>query len=394
MTTALRTSRWARRFVFAGACWLVVWQAVVLAGVSQRTWLLPGLLGFVFHTVFGKAYSLVPTYFDRELPTTKLVPVHFLSAVGGTAFLTAGVQRSSDVVRTSGGLLWIVAVLVFAATIAWSIRDNLTGSETGTGESKAHLASIDRFANPFMLIAFCYLLVGSYELLAVHSGSPPLLDGYPPRATHLLAAGAGGLIVFAVGFRLLPRFFSAAPPEPLAWVVLPAGAVAPSLLAVSLPSGPLFALGAVLQATAVIGFGLAVFVLCYRSDRRRVGFYGVVAGGFCGILAASLGILFAVDGVTPARIASHARLNLLGLLGLTIVGVSYQFYPPAVGSFPLAGDRTAMAAMGLLFTGLLVDVGGQLTASPLASTAGQLTTLLGATAHLWLVARLFYEQAE
>jgi hypothetical protein len=208
MTTALRTSRWARRFVFAGACWLVVWQTVVLAGVSQRTWVLPALLGFVFHTVFGKAYSLIPTYFDRELSTTRLMPVHFLSAVGGTAVLTLGVQRSNDLLSTTGGLLWIVAVLLFAATIGWSIRDNLAGSETGTGESKAHLASIDRFANPFMLIAFCYLIVGSYELLAVNSGIPPLLDGYPPRAVHLLAAGTGGLIVFSVGFRLITRFFS------------------------------------------------------------------------------------------------------------------------------------------------------------------------------------------
>ncbi|MFC6720843.1 hypothetical protein [Halobacteriaceae bacterium SHR40] len=393
MTTALRTSQWARRFVFVGACWLVVWQAVVLVGVSQRTWILPALLGFVFHTVFGKAYSLVPTYFDRELSTTKLVPVHFVSAVGGTGFLTVGVHRSNDLLSTTGGLLWIGAVLVFAVTIGWSIRDNLTGSETGTSESKAQLASIDRFANPFMLIAFCYLLVGSSELLAVNSAVPPLFDGYPPRATHLLAAGAGGLIVFSVGFRLVPRFFSAPPPEPLAWLVLPAGAVAPTVLAASLPSGQFFVLGAILQASAVVGFGLAVVILFYRSDRRPVGFYGVVGGGFCGILAASFGILFAVDGVTPARIASHARLNLLGLLGLTIVGISYQFYPPAVGSFPLAGDRTATAAMGLLLAGLLVDVGGQLTASTIPSTAGQLTALLGAAVHLWLVSGLFYEQS-
>ena len=386
MTTAARTSRWARRFVLAGAGWLAIWNGAVLAGVAHRTAVTVGLLGFVFGTVFGKGYSLVPSYFERSLATTRLLPAHFLLANLGPALLAVGIETATPTLRVAGAAAWLVAVALFVGTIGATIRDNPFGSETGTGDASGHRKSLDRTANRFLPVVLGYVLVGSYGLLALETGLPELFDGYPPRTTHLLAAGGGLLLIFAVGFRLLPRFFVTSVERPLALVVLTPGAVGPTVTAFSLPAGGLFVLGAVLQATAVFGYAVAIGLLFARSDRRRVGLYGVVAGAGAGVLAVIIGLLFAFDGVTAARVAAHARLTLFGLLGLTIVGVSYQFYPPGVSSVPLVDGHTAYLALGLLGGGILVEVAGTLDGHPVVTTVGQTAVAGGSVVHVLVVA--------
>ncbi|WP_336327055.1 hypothetical protein [Halovenus sp. HT40] len=392
MTTAERISRWARRFVLAGAGWFAVWQIAVLAGVSHRTEVVIGLLGFVFGTVFGKGYSLVPSYFDRSLATTRLMPVHLLTAGLGPALLAVGIETATPTLRIAGAATWLLAVLLFVGTIGATIRDNPLGSETGTGDASGHREALDRTANRFLPVVLGYLLVGSYGLLAAETGLPTVFDGYPPRTAHLLAAGGGLLLIFTIGFRLLPRFFVTSVERPLALVVLTAGAVGPAVIAFSLPAGGLFVVGAVLQATAVTGYAVAIGLLFTRSGRRRVGLYGVVAAAGAGLLAVVIGLLFAFDGVTAARVAAHARLNLLGLLGLTIVGVSYQFYPPGVSSQPLVDDPTAYLALGLLGGGLLVEVGGTLGGLPVVTTLGQVLAAGGGVIHLVVVATVIAER--
>jgi hypothetical protein len=392
MTAAERSSRWIRRFVLAGAVLLVCWQIAELAGLARRTGVVLGLLGFVFHTVFGKAYSLVPTYFDRDLATTRLMPVHLACSLSGTVLLAADAELSRDAVGVAGALLWAAGVALFVGTIGWTIWDNLSGAETATGDHNAHRRTVDRAANLFIPIALAYLVVGSYELLAIETALPVIFDGYAPRATHLLAAGGGALIVFAVGFRLLPRFLVASPPRPLVVVVLPAGALAPALLAWDLPAGDLFRAGAVLQSAAVAGFAVAFWVLYARSERRRVGFYGVLACTVAGLVGVALGLVFAFDAPTAELVTAHRRVNVLGFLGLAIVGVSYQFYPPAVAQFLDDADRAALAVIGLLAGGLALEVAGLATGGGAATTAGRVVGTAGALAHVGLLAGLFRQQ--
>lgn len=392
MTAAERISRWARRFVLVGAGWLAIWQGAVLAGVGHRTGVVLGVLGFAFQTIFGKAYSLVPSYFDRSLATTRFMPVHLLLASLGPALLAVGIETARPALRSAGAAAWGLAVGLFVGTIGLTIRDNPLGSETGTGEASGHREPLDRTANLFFPVVLGYLLVGSYGLLAIESGLPPLLDGYPPRTSHLLAAGGGALLIFTIGFRLLPRFFVANVERELALIVLAAGALGPVTVAISLPAGQLFVVGAVLEATAVIGYAGAVAVLFARSDRRRVGLYGALAGAGAGTLAALIGLLFAFDGVTTARIAAHTRLNLLGLLGLTIVGVSYQFYPPGVSSLPLIDDRTALLALALLGGGVLAEAGGLLAGLESVRAGGRALAAGGAVVHLVVIGTVIAER--
>jgi hypothetical protein len=83
---------------------------------------------------------------------------------------------------------------------------------------------------------------------------------------------------------------------------------------------------------------------------------------------------------------------VLGFLGLTIVGATYQFYPPTVGTFPGASDRTALASIGLLGAGLLAELSGAMAGSAGAITAGRAAALAGAVLFASLVGGVFLER--
>lgn len=390
--TGGRVSRWSRFFVTAGAMAFVLWQLALLAGLARRVGVVLGLYGFVLHVVFGKAYSLVPTYFDRKLRFPRAPAVHFPLTVTGTVCLAlAAVPGANVLLAPVGGVLWSGGVAVFLLALGSTIYDNPTGRETATGEANADRRDVDRLANLFMPVALAYLAVGTYGTLALSTPLPVLVDGYPPRVTHLLAAGTATLLVFAIGFRLLPRFLVASPPWPLVGAVLGTGAVGPAVLAYSLPSGPWFRIGAVAEAVAVVGFAVAYLTLFVRSDRLRIGFYGVFAGVVAGVLGVGLGLLFALDGVTGVLVLAHLRLNVAGFLGLTIIGVSYQFYPPAVGTLPGVSDRTALGSIGFIAGGLALEVVGLVTGTVL-TVLGRLGVCIGACMYAGIIVSLFYER--
>ena len=387
-------SRGARLFVAAGAVWLPAAWLAVAAG-RPRVAVTLALFGFVLHTVFGKAYSLVPAYFDRDLAFPRAPTVQVPLTVLGTAGLAAaplfGSPLSTSIER-AGAVCWALGAAVFLGTVAWTVRDNLSGSATGTGEANADRRPVDRLANAFVPVVLAYLAVGSYAVLAGATPLPTLFDGYRPRASHLLAAGTGALLVFTVGLRLLPRFTVAHPPKSLVPVVLVPGAVGPALIAVGLPSGPVVHAGATLESVAVVTFAGIIAVLFARSPRRRVGFYGVLAGVSFGVVGVLLGLSLAFVAPDPTVVAVHRTVNLFGFLGLTIVGVSYQFYPPAVGSFPGGSDRTALTVIAAIAAGLLAYGAGTLSGLQLLATAGVALATAGAIGHAVLLLGLFVDR--
>lgn len=387
--TSRDVGRWSRGFTVASVAFLVAWQAAALAGVPRSVEVALGLYGFVLHMVFGKAYTLVPSYFDRELASPRLAAIHLPLSVAGAAGLA--VAPLTDLpVEFAASAAWTAGVALFLVGILWTVRGNLAGAETGTSDVNRHRRRVDRIANAFVPVVLAYLAVGAYETLAASSELPTVVGG-GPRTAHLLAAGTAALLVFAVGFRLLPRFLAADPPTALVLVVLPAGAIGPAMLAVDLWGGRWFQVGAALQAAAVVGFALAYVVLFVRSDRRRVGVYGGLLGVLAGVAAVTLGLTFAFGEVRAWAPTAHFRLNVLGFLGLTIVGVAYQFYPPAVGTFRGANDRTAMVSMGLLGGGLALQVVG-MAWRPWLATAGEVMTLVGALTYGSLLLGLFYQR--
>lgn len=388
--TAATVSQWTRRYVLTSALFLVAWQVGIVVGIPRHTEVVLGVYGFVLHMGFGKAYSLVPTYFDRELAYSHAPAVQFPFVVAGTGALGgASLRIGPPWLGAVGAILWSLGVGVFIGTLLWTIRSNLTGRDTATGEPNADRQPIDRLANGFVPIALVYLIAGTYETLAIYTRLPLLFDGYVPRVTHLLAAGTAGVLIFALGFRLLPRFMVASPPRPLVAVVLPAGALGPMLLATHLGDSPWFQFGALVEAIAVAGFALGIGLLFVRSERRRVGFYAVLAGATSGVIAIGLGLWFAFGQQSSALVLTHLRLNLLGFLGCTIIGIAYQFYPPAVGTLPGASDRTALVSIAGLASGLLAQTVGLGGHVPLLTTVGQLLALGGTLLYAFLIVAVF-----
>ena len=397
--SAATVSRGSRLFVLVAAGWFVCWQVAVALGGGRRLGVVLGLYGFVFHTVFGKAYALVPTYFDRALAFPRAPSVHLPLAVGGTAFLALDAAGVASVALPAAGRLstlevgavgWALGIGVFAGALGWSVRDNLSGAETATSEAKADRRRVDRFANGFVPLALAYLL-GSAVLLATGGAGP--FGRTAPQLSHLLAVGTATLLLFALGFRLLPRFLVVRPRLPLVLVVLPAGALGPLLLVVDFAgSSPWFLLGAALQAIALVGFAVAYADMWVRSDRRRVGLTAVLVAAMTGGIVALLGVHMATAGLAADVAAAHVRLGLLGFLGVAIVGVSYQFYPPGVATVPLVGDRSAAMAVALLVCGVAAEAAGLLGAVDPLVEVGRLLALAGAILHAVNLVAVFVER--
>lgn len=366
--SAAMVSRWAQRFLLVGVAFLVLSQVAAIAGLPARVTTVAGLQGFVCVVAFGKAYSLVPSYFDRTLAWPVAPALHLPLAAAGVAALVvapvAGVPTAAF--AETGAVLWAAGVCLFVATLAVTLRGNPLGAETGTSDANADRERTDRLANAFMPVALAYLLAGTYELLAGTVGLPTLLGGEYVRVAHLLAAGFATLLLLSVGFRLLPRFLVVDSPTWLPWLVLPAGALGPLLIAAGLYRGPVFRLGAGLEAMAVGGFALAYAVLFARSDRRRVGLWGPLLGAGAGAVGVGLGLQFAFDALQADLATLHRRLNVFGFLGLTIVGLLYQFYPPAVGEWPGASDRAAGLTLATMAAGVGLAGVGPLVGGPTA----------------------------
>lgn len=391
---SVTTSRWSRRFVLVGALSLCCWQGATLVGAPRGTVATLAVQGFVLHVAFGKAYALIPAYFDADLRFDRAPAVQFPATAVGTVCLAAAPLRPFDGsldLAAAGSVLWLLGAVVFAGTLLATLLGPLRRGATGTGEHNVDRRGLDRFANAFVPVVLGYLVVGSYETAAVNVAALPALIGVRAAATHLLAVGVGALLVFAVGFRLLPRFFGAHPSRRSAAVVLLPGAVAPAFLAAGFRDMQFLMVGAVLLAAAVVAFAVAVFRIGLDARRRRVGLYGVLAGATFGVVGVALGVHFATGGAPAGLIGTHLRLNLLGFLGLVIVGVSFQFYPPSVGTFPGSSDHLAAASMVAIAAGLVVETVAALTsaAPPGTTMAGHGLALVGSLGYGYSIVSTF-----
>lgn len=187
-------------------------------------------------------------------------------------------------------------------------------------------------------------------------------------ALHLLVLGAATNAVFVwsrhFAQALLHARLGSETPAHVRLAVLNAGIVA-VLVGVALPLVPLAVAGAVLVAAAVIAHTLSLISMARGatlSGRLRITVRFYVAGGVALAVGAGLGAVLASnaaqsDAWARAVVLMHAHLNLLGWLGLSVIGTQFMLWP-AVLRTRMADQAPAVARRVLIgmVAGLAVTV--------------------------------------
>lgn len=225
-----------------------------------------------------------------------------------------------------------------------------------------------------------YLLAAAVAALAHGTWGLPLW-----LALHLLVLGAATNAVFVWSWHFAEALLHA-PPAPsrqgyLRLAVLNAG-IAAVLAGVSASVGGLAVAGAVLVIAAVAWLVVGLARLAHGSalaGRLRVVVWYYLAAGVALAFGAALGGVLAADVARPERLdaalrLTHAHINLLGWLGLAILGTEFMLWP-AVLRTRMADDAPRWARRVLM-----------VTVAGLATTAAGLLATAYASGARWIAA--------
>jgi hypothetical protein len=347
-----------------------------------------GLFGAVLPMVFGMAYLLLPSYVGRTLSTQRLPGVHFILTYAGVGLLLGHeLLERENFLLLGGVLLWSTGVVIFIGTLLWTILPAIIANQGMVRPSNLRPQRSTKLAMLAIPIALGYLIVGTIALLSTVDGFPNLIDATFPMVVHFYATGFVSLLIFALGIRLLTGFFHVTLPKSLSWLVLLCGSVAPSALAFKFYHPPWFTIGASLEFIAIMGYAFLVAIVAYRTDRYRVGLYGIGLGALGGLL--SVGVALAnVIGVTGGPdIAAHVIVVLNGFLLLTIIGYAYQFFPVTSGQFWGATQRTGVVTIFVLGTGTGIQAIDVFKDVSWLQLCGIVLALIGTSGYSYLMLR-------
>jgi hypothetical protein len=388
MATAGTTGRWTRRFAIASALSMVALQFAFLVDAPLRTVALVGLFGAVLPMVFGMAYLLFPSYLGETLASQRLPALHFgltYAAVGvlvGRELLGLG-----DAALALGTILWSLSIVLFVGTLLHTVLPVFAADPglllpTGTRSRRS-----TRLSGVVLPVAVGYLLVGTGVLLSMAPGFPFPTGLTFPVVVHFYATGFVALLIFALGVRLLIGYFHVDLPRPLSWLVLGAGATAPGILAANFRRPPWFFVGAGLETVAVAGYAALVAVVVSRTERRRVGLYGIGLGALGVVLGVGIAVGI-VSGVGSALdIGIHVALVLNGFLLPTIIGYADQFFAVTSGQFRGATEQSLLAVFWLLGVGTGLHVVGLAAGTGWLRILGACLAVVGTSGYAYLLVR-------
>jgi hypothetical protein len=291
-------------------------------------WLL--LIGFVGCTTLGFSLHLFPAVARRLMPKGVLEGVAFASAetsvvVGAFALFESASLANPGWLFSFAAFLFLVSVGLVVGLFATALaqpRLTTAGPEKRPG---------DIVTVPLFLASWSAAFgAGGLFVLSGFSGGPGF--GWWLAAVHLYVLGHATLLIAAVSLRLVPRSLDADPPRAAAVALASLGgsgaALVPAGMLVVSPSGPsLLALFAAPEAAfAALFFGLLVYLgMRARTPRPQLGLHlsGVallLSGGGIG--------LWMVSQPNYVPVVSHALVNVLGFVGLTILIMWFGMIAP------------------------------------------------------------------
>lgn len=386
MAATRGVSRWTRRFAIASAISMVGLQIAVLLAIPLHAIAIVGLFGAVLPMTFGMAYLLLPSYVGRTLASDRLPGVHLVFTYLGAGLLLAGeMTEFGDWVIAIGAVLWSVGVAIFVGTVCWTVIPVVSMGLSTVQRSSGLPGGPAQFAA--IAIAIGYLIVGTIALLCVHTGLPNPINATFPAVVHFYGVGFAALLIFALGARLMPGFFDVDLPSVSTWGVLVPGSVAPAVLAVQFWNPPWFAVGAGLATVAMVGHAGTVIFVASRTDRSRIGLYGIVLGALGGVVGVGIATAGVVGIGSVQFVRLHVPIVLNGFLLVTIVGYAYQFFPVTTGRFRGASERVALSTLLLLALGTALQASGILMGLELFRIGGIMVALAGTTGYAYLIGR-------
>ncbi|MGE5293018.1 MAG: hypothetical protein ACM3ML_38715 [Micromonosporaceae bacterium] len=248
-------------------------------------------------------------------------------------------------------------------------------------------------------VVACYLLAAAV-VAAAHAVIPV------PEwlALHLLVLGAATNAVFVWSRFFAQALLHARPsserPAQLRLAILNAGVTA-VLAGVSGGLAPLAVAGAALVVSAVLAHVASLLAMARASPLAGplavVAWY-YVAAGFALAAGGTLGAVLAAGPARSARwdtalVLAHAEVNLLGWLGLAIIGTQFMLWPMVLRTrMDEAAPRAARRVLLITAGGLAVTVTALLAAPGMdgarwVAAAGMAAYLAGAVASLAPAAR-------
>jgi hypothetical protein len=339
--------------------------------------------------IFGMAYLLLPPYVGRTLADHRLPGLHFVLAYLGVALLAVGWLRDGlEVVFALGAVAWSLGVTVFLGALGATIGPALLEEPLAVLRQGDRPQRSTQLATAMLPVAIGYLTIGTGVFLWIAFVGPGRWT--LSQVLHLYGAGFGAVLIFALGARLLIGFYHVSPPRYVLWVVLITGSIAPGFLAVTMWVRPWFFLGALMEVVAMIGYGIVVIGVAYRTDRRRFGLFGIVLGAAAGVSAVIVAAPLAFGSAAViGAVEIHRTRVIRGFFPLPIMGHPTICFPVTERQFFGATHRGVTTTIALLAGGVGLRSIGFGTGNAWLELGGVIVSVLGASAYLYLMARRF-----
>lgn len=264
----------------------------------------------------------------------------------------------------------------------------------GAGDQDARADRVVRSHRQAIASVWLALVFVAAALAAAATGEPAWMG------LHLFLAG--GLVLTISGVSLMLTVTWSSAPAPPGWVVLLQRAcIAGGAVAVVAARRQGAGDGAVVAAGAVYVAGLALLaaLLVWTARRGKLRRYdpavlAYVLAAAAGSAGAVLGVVLLVDGWEGRLRAAHQVVNLLGLVGLVIVG-TLPFFAATVGRVKMARHTTRERLLGLVAwhaAAVVVATAGIASGTAPLARAGLAASAVGLVAVLAFAPRLTRKQ--
>lgn len=291
-------------------------------------WLL--LIGFVQSTTFGFSLHLFPSISRRVLPIRvldPLPPVLLAVAIGlGTISLAEpGIGAFSNTCfAVASALLGAAAGIELTRFVVALHRPVL--QTAGPSHRPGDAASL-----PLFLLAWVSALgaAGLFFLSSFWNGPG---FGWWLAGVHLFVLGHATLLVAAVSLRMVPRSLAADPPRLLVRAIAASGAIGALLVPLGMLAPGLLGtltlpILAAPEGLFALLLALTLVLLGVRAKTPRPQLTLHLAGVVILLIGGGLG-LWMVSNSNYTLYQSHAALNVLGFLGLTILIMWFGMIAP------------------------------------------------------------------